>query len=173
MPGTIWHEACPGHHLQFVYAKDITSKIRKLYVSPLLSEGWGFYCEELAHEQGYFTDSRERLMQLNWRLQRAARIVLDVSLHTGKTSYEEAVDFLVEKVRMNRTHAEGSVNAYTQIPTYFPSYMLGMLEIFRIRAKLWDRLGGRFTIREFHERFLAFGNVPPGLIEGELDREWI
>ena len=172
MPGTVWHEAYPGHHLQFVYAKDIRSKIRKLNDSPLLSEGWGFYCEELAHEQGYFRDPRERLMQLNWRLQRAARILLDVSLHTGRTTPEEAVAFLVEKVRMNRTHAEGSVNAYTQTPTYFPSYMLGMLEIFRIREKLRERLGPRFTLREFHERFLAFGNVPPALIERELDREW-
>ena len=76
IPGTVWHEAYPGHHLQFVYAKDIRSKIRKLNDSPLLSEGWGLYCEELAHETGYFKDRRERLMQLNWRLQRAARILL-------------------------------------------------------------------------------------------------
>jgi uncharacterized protein (DUF885 family) len=172
IPGTVWHEAYPGHHLQFVYAKDIASKIRKLNDSPLLSEGWGFYCEELAHETGYFKDSRERLMQLNWRLQRAARVLLDVSLHTGRMTYEEAVRFLVDRVRMNRAQAEASVNAYTQSPTYFPTYMIGMLEIVRIREKLRARLGDRFTLKEFHERFLAFGNVPPGLLERELEGEW-
>jgi len=172
IPGTVWHEAYPGHHLQFVYAKDIASKIRKLNDSSLLSEGWGLYCEELAHETGYFRDPRERLMQLNWRLQRAARILLDVSLHTGRMTYEEAVAFLVEKVRLNRTHAEASVNAYTSSPTYFPTYMIGMLEIVRIREKLRVRLGGRFTLKEFHERFLSFGNVPPALIELELDHDW-
>jgi len=172
IPGTVWHEAYPGHHLQFVYAKDIRSKIRKLNDSPLLSEGWGLYCEELANETGYYTDKRERLMQLNWRLQRAARILLDVALHTGKISYDDAVKFLEEKVKLNRPQAEGSVNAYTQSPTYFPTYLLGMLEIVRIREKFRTKLGDRFTLKEFHERFLAFGNVPPSLIEGELDREW-
>ena len=127
IPGTVWHEAYPGHHLQFVYAKDIASKIRKLNESPLLSEGWGLYCEELAHETGYYTDRRERVMQLNWRLQRAARVLLDVSLHTGKMSYEEAVAFLVDRVRLNQAQAEGSVKAYTISPTYFPTYLLGIL----------------------------------------------
>lgn len=172
IPGTVWHEAYPGHHLQFVYAKNIRSKIRKLSESPLLSEGWGLYCEELAYESGYYTDSRERLMQLNWRLQRAARILLDVALHTGKMSYDEAVQFLIEKVKLNRPQAEGSVNGYTQSPTYFPTYLLGMLEIVRIREKFREKLGPRFSLKEFHERFLSFGNVPPPLIAAELDRVW-
>lgn len=172
IPGTVWHEAYPGHHLQFVYAKDLRSKVRKLNDSPLLSEGWGLYCEELANETGYYTDKRERLMQLNWRLQRAARILLDVAIHTGRMTYDEAVKFLVEKVKLNKPQAEGSVNGYTQSPTYFPTYLLGMLEIVRIREKFRARLGPRFGLKEFHERFLSFGNVPPTLIEAELDREW-
>jgi hypothetical protein len=172
IPGTVWHEAYPGHHLQFVYAKDIRSKVRKLNESPLLSEGWGLYCEELAWETGYYTDRRERLMQLNWRLQRAARVLLDVSLHTGRMSFEEAVAFLVDKVRLNKAQAEGSVKAYTVAPTYFPAYLLGLLEIQRIREACRGRLGSRFTLKEFHERFLAFGNVPPALIEAELAAEW-
>jgi uncharacterized protein (DUF885 family) len=172
IPGTVWHEAYPGHHLQFVYAKDLPSKIRKLNDSPLLSEGWGLYCEELAFETGYYTNPKERLMQLNWRLQRCARVILDASLHTGGMSYEDAVTFLVDRVHLNSEQAEGSVTDYTKMPTYFPSYLLGMLEIVRIREKCRARLGERFTLRGFHERFLAFGNVPPALIEKELDREW-
>src|SRR5436190_16055391 len=172
VPGTVWHEAYPGHHLQFVYAKDMKSKIRKLNDSPLLSEGWGLYCEELANETGYYTDKRERLMQLNWRLQRAARILLDVRLHTGAITYDDAVKFLVDEVKLNKPQAESSVNAYSQSPTYFPTYLLGMLEIHRIREKCRARLGARFTLKEFHERVLAFVNVLPALIEAELDRDW-
>jgi uncharacterized protein (DUF885 family) len=165
IPGTVWHEAYPGHHLQFVYAKGLRSKVRKLNDSPLLSEGWGLYCEELAHETGYYTDRRERVMQLNWRLQRAARILLDVRLHLGRIGWEEAVGFLVEKVRLNRPQAESSVNAYTQAPTYFPAYLLGMLEIVRFREARRAAEGARFSLRAFHERLLSFGNVPPALIE--------
>jgi uncharacterized protein (DUF885 family) len=172
IPGTTWHEAYPGHHLQLVYAKDNPSLVRRLNESPLLSEGWGFYCEELGHETGYYDDPRERLMQLNWRLQRAARVILDVSVHTQGMPWAQAVDFLVRAVGMNRAQAEGSVNAYTRQPTYFSSYMLGMLEIQRLREECRARLGERFTLEEFHERLLRVGNVPPALVEAELLRTW-
>jgi uncharacterized protein (DUF885 family) len=172
IPGTVWHEAYPGHHTQFVLAKNVTSKIRRLNPSPLLSEGWGFYCEELAHESGYFTDPRMRLMQLNWRLQRAARVILDASLHSGRMTFEEAVTFLVEKVRLEKTSAIRSARGYARNPAYFMAYMIGMLEIVRIREDAKKRLGERFSLMEFHDRVLRYGNVPPGLIEGELVREW-
>lgn len=171
IPGTVWHEAYPGHHLQFVYAKDVSSKVRRLNESPLLSEGWGLYCEELAHETGYFRDPRERLMQLNWRLQRAARVILDVGLHTGRIGYDEAVRFLIEEVRMSRGHAERSVNAYTAAPVYFSTYLVGMLEILRVREACRARRGARFSLKEFHERFLSYGNVPPALLEEALAEE--
>ncbi len=169
IPGTTWHEAYPGHHLQLVYAKDNPSLVRRLNESPLLSEGWGFYCEELAHETGYYDDPRERLMQLNWRLQRAARVILDGSIHAFGMPYEEAVDFLTGRVGLSRGTAEASVNAYTRQPTYFSSYMLGMIEIVRLREACRARLGPRFSLREFHERLLRCGNVPPALVEQALD----
>ncbi len=172
IPGTVWHEAYPGHHTQFVAAKDVKSKVRALNSSPLLSEGWGFYCEELAHEAGFFADPRERLMQLNWRLQRAARILLDASLHAGGMGVEEAVAFLRDRVRMEEPQARGSVRGYTRSPAYFMAYMVGMLELRRIREAARARLGPRFSLREFHDRVLRYGNVPPGLIERELERDW-
>ena len=168
IPGTVWHEAYPGHHLQLVYGKDNPSLVRRINDSPLLSEGWGLYCEELAHETGYFDDPRERLMQLDWKLQRAARVILDTSLHAFGMSYDEAVDFLVERVGLGPEQARASVNAYTQSPGYFSSYLLGMLEIVRLREQCRARLGGRFSLGEFHARLLRCGNVPPALIEVEL-----
>ena len=168
IPGTTWHEAYPGHHLQLVYGKDNPSIVRRVNDSPLLSEGWGFYCEELAAETGYYDDPRERLMQLNWKLQRAARVILDTSLHAFGMSYDEAVDFLVQRVGMRPDQARASVNAYTQSPTYFSSYVLGMLEIVRLREACRARLGPRFTLSEFHARLLRCGNVPPALVETEL-----
>ncbi len=172
IPGTVWHEAYPGHHLQFVYAKDNPSLVRRLNGSPMLSEGWGFYCEELASETGYYDDPHERLMQLDWRLQRCARVILDVSVHVLGMGYEDAVAFLMDNVGLKRAQAEASVNAYTQQPTYFSSYMLGMLEIVRIREEFRARLGSRFSLHEFHERLLRCGNIPPALIEQELLATW-
>jgi uncharacterized protein (DUF885 family) len=111
-------------------------------------------------------------MQLNWRLQRAARVICDVSLHTGARTFEEAVKFLMDGVKMERPHAEGSVKAYTARPTYFMAYMVGMLELKRIREAAKTRLGAKFSLQEFHDRVLKYGNVPPALIEIELSRDW-
>jgi uncharacterized protein (DUF885 family) len=111
-------------------------------------------------------------MQLNWRLQRAARIILDVAVHTGEMTFEQAMQFLVEKVRMGPAQAKGSVLGYTREPTYYACYMVGMLEIVRVREKFRAKMGPRFTLKEFHERVLRCGNVPPALIETELERTW-
>jgi uncharacterized protein (DUF885 family) len=98
--------------------------------------------------------------------------MLDTSLHAFGMSYADAVAFLTDEVGMRREQAEASVNAYTQSPTYFSSYLLGMREIVRIREACRARLGRRFTLSEFHERLLRCGNVPPALVELELSRSW-
>ncbi|HKW51401.1 MAG TPA: DUF885 domain-containing protein, partial [Candidatus Eisenbacteria bacterium] len=51
IPATVAHEAYPGHHLQLSVAGRITSKVRRFFATPLLVEGWAFYCEELMAEQ--------------------------------------------------------------------------------------------------------------------------
>jgi len=60
IPATVAHEAYPGHHLQLSVAGRIASKVRRFFVTPLLIEGWAFYCEELMAEQSYYRDPRSR-----------------------------------------------------------------------------------------------------------------
>ena len=66
-----------------------------------------------------------------------------------------------------------SARGYARNPAYFMAYMVGMLEIVRIREAARERLGDRFSLQEFHDRVLRYGNVPPGLIEAELRRDWV
>lgn len=165
---TVLHEAYPGHHLQLVYAKRVSSTIRRCAESPTLAEGWGLYCEELGHETGYYSSDEARLLALNWRLHRAARVILDVSLHTRGLAVGEAVDFLVERIHLQRPQAEASVNAYTRHPTYFMSYLVGMREIQRVREAARARWGNGFTLRRFHEGVLEAGNIPVGLLHDAL-----
>jgi len=83
------HEAYPGHHLQSLRAQESTRPVRKALVGTLFYEGWGLYVEELASETGFFAGGQSgtaltRLTQLRLRLWRCARVILDVSLHTGE-----------------------------------------------------------------------------------------
>ncbi len=154
------HEAYPGHHLQFSCALENPSLVRLLSRPIEFQEGWAFYCEEMMKEQGFHDDPEHRLIMVNDLLWRAARIILDVKLHRGEMSVEEAIDFLVEHVGMDRNAATAEVRRYTMTPTYPLSYLLGKHLIVQLRRELEERLGDRFDLRRFHDAMLYAGNLP-------------
>lgn len=166
---TTAHEAYPGHHVQLVYVKNApTSKMRKLAFSTVLVEGWGLYSEQLMYEQGYYTDDRVRLAQLKDLTWRASRVVIDASLHTGRMSFDEAVDFLVDRAALERSNAIAEVKRYTQSPTQPMSYAVGRQAILGLRAAYQEALGDEFNLREFHDELLSYGSLPPPIIEREM-----
>ncbi|MCK4858113.1 MAG: DUF885 domain-containing protein [candidate division Zixibacteria bacterium] len=154
------HEAYPGHHLQFLHAGRIESRVRRLAKSPLFTEGWAFYCEELLYEEGFYGDDETRLMQLVNQLVRACRVVIDVGLHTGEMSFTDAVNMLVEQANMDRFNAIAEVKRYSQSPTQPMSYLIGKKELLQLKAAYREKKGDRFRLKEFHDRLLSFGTIP-------------
>ncbi len=167
---TAVHEAYPGHHLQLSFSAKNPSKIRKAYDAAIFSEGWALYSEELMSELGYYTDE-ERIMQLEWTLVRAARIVIDVGLHTKGMTFDEGVRFLTDKVHLEHELAVSEVKRYSMTPTQPLAYLTGREAIFAIRAKYKEREKEKFTLKRFHTELLTRGTIPPGLLEKELFAE--
>lgn len=170
IPVTSLHEAYPGHHLQLTYANRYAKTLpRKLgsALSSLFVEGWAFYCEELMEELGYIREPVQKLARLKDQLWRAARIILDVSLHTGRMTVDEAIDFLVEKVGLERTNAQAEVRRYTSSPTQPMSYLIGKLEIMKVIEE-YKRRTPTATLREVHDSILACGSLPPKLLRERL-----
>jgi uncharacterized protein (DUF885 family) len=165
---TTAHEAYPGHHLQLCHANRTGSRLRRLADSPFFAEGWALYCEELMHELGFYVDPLTRLYQLKDLLWRACRVVLDVGLHTGKFTYMQAVDYLRETAMVERVNALAEIKRYTLTPTQPMSYLVGKLEIVKLRAEAEGQLGSRFNLHDFHAALLARGTVPPALVREEL-----
>lgn len=159
------HEAYPGHHLQLLVANTIDSLARKLFENTVPIEGWALYCEQLVLDEGMTDDPRTRLFQLKDQLWRACRVVIDVKLHTGRMTFDEAVDMLVGVAHLERPNAVGEVRRYTQSPTQPMSYLAGKQQIMELRDRERDRLGPRFDLRAFHDRLLSYGSVPISLIE--------
>jgi len=168
---TAIHEAWPGHHLQLFHAAGAGSRLRRLADSAVFAEGWALYCEELMYEQGFFVDPLTRLYQLKDLLWRACRVVIDVGLHTGTMSFEQAVEFLVEQALLERVNAETEVRRYVQTPTQPMSYLLGKHRLLEIREEVRARLGRRFDLYDFHEALLGCGTVPPSLARLELEEK--
>lgn len=163
LPVTAVHEGYPGHHLQLTWAHSAPTRIRKLADSNLLAEGWAFYCEELMEEEGYLKGDELKLGRLADQLWRAARIILDASLHTRGMSVDEAISFLVERVRMEPHNARAEVRRYTASPTQPMSYLIGKLEIMQLAADYRAARGPAFDRSQFHRELLACGTIPPAL----------
>lgn len=160
------HEAYPGHHLQAILAQEHTRPLRKIYRTPVFTEGWGLYTEQLMHETGFYTRPEEaRLTQLRLQLWRAARIILDSGIHTGRMDYDEARRFLADNIRMEYGATAGEVAIYTYRPSYAIGYMIGLREILDIRAAH----GG--DLRAFHDRMLRLGSIPFPMVRELLDAE--
>ena len=154
------HEAYPGHHLQLAVANRHPSLTRLLADAPEFVEGWGMYSEQMMREQGFDDAPNFRLALYTDAIWRACRIILDIRMHRGELSVEEATDFLVAQTSFEGANARAEVNRYTYTPTYQLSYLLGKVLLLQLRADEQERLGSRFDLRAFHDTLFNNGSLP-------------
>ncbi|MFL6140019.1 MAG: DUF885 domain-containing protein [Frankiaceae bacterium] len=168
-----FHEACPGHHFQSALLVESRSLplLRRILSMTAYDEGWGLYSERLADEMGLYSDDLSRLGMLVADSMRAARLVVDTGLHALGWSREQAVGFCRERTPMALHDIEVEIDRYIADPAQALAYMVGRLEIQRLRAGAERTLGERFDPRAFHDVVLLNGSVPLGLL-GELVAEW-
>jgi len=167
IPTTAVHEAYPGHHWHLVMAKQNGSDIRRTHFTSYFAEGWGLYAERVMREQGFFTDPRHLLFQYEATLFRAARIVVDTSLHMKEMTFDQAVDFMVKNGNLTPPNAKAEVGRYCSWPTQASSYLTGMLEIIDIRTRWLAKRGSadRAALRAFHDAITSTGSIPTSLAE--------
>jgi uncharacterized protein (DUF885 family) len=168
IPAVAAHEGYPGHHLQMTSVNRISSLTRRAIRSAVMIEGWGLYTEQLMADVGYYDDNA-RLAQLAMRLLRALRISLDMELQSGELTYEAAVARAVSVARLEESTARSEVARYTMTPTQPFSYLVGALELERLRAATQARLGDAFRLRHFHDRILSYGHMPPPLVARAIE----
>ncbi|MEO8295894.1 MAG: DUF885 domain-containing protein [Gemmatimonadota bacterium] len=199
---TAIHEGFPGHDWHYKYMTQHAAEISNIrWLTPgavedsssmwqdsMTTEGWGLYCEELMAEaapgrsHGFYTAS-ELMYEIQGQLLRAARVRIDVGLHTGRMSFSEAMDYFTEHVQFHpgacsnamtdneaRAVCDGALRAiyrYSKWPTQAITYNLGKNEILRLRQDITQRdpAGG---VRRFHERFMKMGTIPPGFFRDTL-----
>jgi len=167
--GGLVHEGFPGHHLQLSLANHHPSLVRQMQGNTTLIEGWALYCEQAVTEQGLYAD--DGFLSLRWlggvRF-RAARVVLDVKLHTGQMSCDEAVNYMCDRFGRDTTYFQSEVRRYCLQPTQPMSYLAGKTQILALRQQYKDRMGDDFSLRDFHDRLLAEGSIPVSLIQRKL-----
>lgn len=165
IPTVSVHEAYPGHHWHLITMGANPRIARKAIYSPYFAEGWGLYVEMMMLEQGFYDDPKHEMGVFDARIFRAARIVIDTSLHLGDLDFEEGVTYMRQKCGMDETTARAEVGRYCTWPTQAASYLTGCLEIERMRDE-WVARGG--TLKAFHDKIAASGSMPIALAERAL-----
>lgn len=200
---TAVHEGFPGHDWHYKYMTehgDEISNVRwftpgavedsaSMWGDSLATEGWGLYAEELMSEpapgrpHGFYT-AAEHLYELQGQLMRAVRVVVDVGIHTGRMSYDEAVDYVAANVdfmpgarsraasdpaaRAVAERAEKAIYRYSKWPTQAVTYNLGKTAIIALREEFKAAQGAAYQPKDFHERYMRQGSIAPALMRESL-----
>jgi uncharacterized protein (DUF885 family) len=171
---TAFHEGIPGHHLQIAIAQELGDAMPAFRRNGFISaygEGWALYTERLADEMGLYSSDLDRIGMLQGDSMRACRLVVDTGMHSLGWSRQQAIDYMAENSPMTLHSITEEVDRYLSFPGQAVSYMIGRLEIQRIRAEAEAAMGDRFDIKGFHDVVLGSGCIPlPSL--ARLATEW-
>jgi uncharacterized protein (DUF885 family) len=174
MEDLFMHEAVPGHHYQLSIQREDTSlpQFRRIFSVSSFTEGWGLYAETLGKQLGCYADPYQYFGSLQQQIHRAIRLVVDVSLHTGKMNREEAIKYVLENEPISEQFATAEVERYMAFPGQALSYKIGELTIEGIRDKSMAALGTKFNLRNFHDAILKGGCMQLDIFE-EYMNNWI
>jgi uncharacterized protein (DUF885 family) len=168
-----YHEGIPGHHLQLAIAQELDDvpEFRKHAHITAYAEGWGLYTERLADEMGLYGSPLERIGMLSADSMRAGRLVVDTGLHAMGWSRQQAIDYFAENSPMTLGTITAEVDRYIGMPGQALAYMIGRLEIMRLRKAARATMLDRFDIRGFHDVVLGSGLVPLDTL-GRMVGDW-
>jgi uncharacterized protein (DUF885 family) len=190
---TAIHEGFPGHDWHFKYMTQHANQISNVrWLTPgavedsssmwsdsLAAEGWGLYAEELMAEPvanrpyGFYTPA-EYLYELQGQMTRAVRVRVDVGIHTGRMTFDEARDYFVAHAelypgacglkdpdaRAACDAADRAIYRYSKWPTQAIAYNLGKNAIVSLRDEVKKQMGTDYSPKTFHQRFMRMGTVP-------------
>ncbi len=162
-----FHEGIPGHHLQIAVAGELEDvpTFRKHLRNSAYAEGWGLYTERLSDEMGLYTAAVDRMGMFAADSMRACRLVVDTGLHALGWGRQQAVDYMVANSPLAEGVVRPEVDRYVVAPGQATSYMIGRLEIQRMRAEAEHRQGAAFRVARFHSAVLDSGSLPLGVLD--------
>jgi uncharacterized protein (DUF885 family) len=169
-----YHEGIPGHHLQLAIAQELEGipEFRKHGHITVYAEGWGLYTERLADEMGLYSGPMERIGMLSADSMRAGRLVVDTGIHAMGWSRQQAIDYFLANSPMSLGTIQDEVDRYIGMPGQALAYMIGRLEIVRMREEAEEALGDGFDIKGFHDTVLGGGLVPMPTLD-RMVKDWV
>jgi uncharacterized protein (DUF885 family) len=160
------HEGIPGHFMQISIANHLSNEIRRQHGDGVFVEGWALYGEEMLMRTGLYPDNSPAQGQiLRLSRYRSARIGVDVNLHTGKWTFEQAVQYFMEAGGLDREAAEGEAAGAASSPTQKISYIVGKWQIMNLLGRYRDKAAANFRLGQFHDDLIKNGSLPLSIVE--------
>jgi uncharacterized protein (DUF885 family) len=158
------HEVYPGHFVQFLYAPEFPSGVRKVFSANTNVEGWAHYCEQMMLDEGFHAgEPAYRLAQLQDALLRDVRFIVGIRMHTRGMSVEEATKLFETEGHQPHPLAVSEAKRGTSDALY-GYYTLGKLMILKLRDDYKAKMGAAYTVQGFHDTFMKLGPLPLPLI---------
>lgn len=173
MESLFLHVALPGHHYQTSLQNENESlpKFRRFIWYGAYGEGYALYCESLGKELGLYTNPYQHMGALGDEMHRAIRLVVDVAMHTGKMTREEAIKYMMANEAISEDGATAEIERYMVYPGQALGYKIGALKIRELRNKYTQQLGSKFNLAKFHDAILKDGCMPLNVLEAKME-EW-
>jgi len=93
-------------------------------------------------------------------------------MHALGWTRQESIDYLMEHTTLTPNLAAAETDRYIAVPGQATSYMMGALEIIRLRSEAEEALGDSFDIKEFHDVVLKDGSVPLIVLQDKVE-SWV
>ena len=168
------HEAVPGHHLQISLAQELTDlpEFRKNTGPTSFVEGWGLYAESLGTELGLYQNGYSKYGQLTFEIWRAMRLVVDTGLHAKGWSRDQVIQYMKDNSPISEQQIINETDRYIADPGQALAYKIGELKFKELRKKSQEKLGDKFSLREFHDQILNAGALPLDIMEKKI-QTWL
>ncbi len=171
MESTAYHEAVPGHHLQYALQQELEGlppARRFLLGYDAFSEGWALYSERLGKEVGRFQDPYSHYGHLQDEMLRAIRLVVDTGLHAKRWSREQVVAYFRDHSSIDEVEVQAETDRYIVWPGQALAYKVGEIRILELRGRASRELGSAFDVRRFHDLVLGAGALPLDVLEARV-----
>lgn len=178
-PGVLQgHEYWPGHTYERNIHRRHPCPIRRGHVDSGHSEGWCFYNEELlvALDFPFVRGPRSRELVYINMLQRAERILIGLPLLAGEITPEQAFRAFQKQIPplgsgMGIPPEEAYMEVYKRVVwrgnDCFDA-QTGKLQLLRLLADYKMRQKENFDLKDFHNQYLEYGQIPISLLRWEL-----
>ena len=155
------HEAIPGHYTQLVYANRSPSLVKSIFANGAMIEGWAVYSEQMMLDSGYGNNTDEMwLLWDKWNLRSTLNAVVDNMVQTQNASEAQVTQLLQREGFQEAAEAAGKWHRATLSQVQLSSYFTGYTEIVALRDEVRRRQGSAFSVKNFNEQFLSYGNAP-------------